>query len=62
MTPPKDMRDYLANLPSIEDSERQIWGDVRKIRARSGSAKVAKAEAERIERLRQAAKQKRGKK
>lgn len=46
-------------LPTIEESEARIRRDVAKIRARSGAARVARAEADRIEGLRQAAIQKR---
>lgn len=49
----------IENLPSIAEPEERIHRDVRKIRARSGSAKVAKEEADRIEKLRQDKKKKR---
>ncbi len=61
---PKDMRDYMANLPSIADSEAQMKADAKTVRHRSSTARaarVARAEADRIEGLRQAAKQKREK-
>ena len=58
-TPPPD--DMQTPLPTIADSEARIRRDVGKIRARSGAANVAREEAERIEGLRQAAIERRGK-
>lgn len=49
----------IENLPTVAESEARIRRDVRKIRARTGSARVAREEADRIEALRQDAKKKR---
>lgn len=49
-------RFHIEDLPTVAESEARIRDGVRKIRARSGAAKVARAEADRIEALRQAKK------
>jgi hypothetical protein len=55
---------YDGTMPTIAEAEALMKPDVRKIRLRSSTARaarVARAEADRIEGLRQAAKTKRGK-
>lgn len=58
--PPDDMKKtYNGTIPTIAQSEAAMKPDVRTIRLRSSTARaarVARAEADRIEGLRQAAK------